>query len=480
MQVTIRFFATLRDHAGIERATLELPSPATLATVTETLLERFPALRAGLATAVVALNGEFADNDAPITDGDEVAIFPPIGGGAGDTEGHAPPTPDRINDQPTKKAGSTLFGLTCPDCEEVYPSNTERYRCKCGSAFVFAQTPPFRESAIDRSDYSVWRYRELLLPPGVTPVTLGEGWTPLLAKQFDGRTVHFKLEMLNPTGSFKDRGAAVLVSMLRQQGHKQVHDDSSGNAGTALAAYAAQAGINARLFVPASASPTKLSQIALYGAQLTPVGGPRSAASRASEQAAASGESVYASHIYNPFSILGYKSIAYELWEQLNYQAPDILIFPLGHGSQALGLSQGFEDLKDAGLIDRPPRLIGVQAAACAPLWAAFHQDEAPDKPAQEGETLAEGIRIIDPIRRAGVLTAIEASGGDILTVSENDIRQGLRFLARQGISVEPTSAVIWPAYQHIQTQLPKGAIVVLSITGSGYKTPNPPAFIND
>jgi threonine synthase len=300
---------------------------------------------------------------------------------------------------------------------------------------------------------------------------MGEGWTPLITTQVDGQTIHLKLESLNPTGSFKDRGATLVVSLLKAQKVNVVHDDSSGNAGVALAAYSARAGIAARIFVPAGASPVKLGQIALYGAQLDTIPGPRSAATVASQEAANTGTSYYASHIYHPFAILAYKSTAYELWEQLGHRAPDAIILPLGHGSQLLGLARGFEALLAAGLIARLPRLIGVQARACAPLWQRYHQLSR--EAASEQPTLAEGIRIIEPVRVESILEAVKVSNGDIVSVDEDTILDGLRQLAKRGISAEPTSAVVWPALKQATTNLPDDALIVLSITGSGYKTPH-------
>jgi threonine synthase len=314
----------------------------------------------------------------------------------------------------------------------------------------------------------MWRYRRFLLPQLMPLVTLGEGWTPLSPVEGFGRTIHAKLEMVNPTGSFKDRGASALVSLLAAQAITAVHDDSSGNAGAALAAYAARAGIRARLYVPESASPVKLGQIRLYGAELIAVPGPRSAARTAAEQAGTS-ESYYASHIDHPFAVFAYKSIAYELWEQLGQRGPDAVVLPLGHGSQLLGLAWGFEDLWQGGLINKLPRLYGVQARACAPLWHAVHPSDVPD---EEGSTLAEGIRIGNPVRKERVIEVIRRSEGDVLAVREDDILAGIQEFARRGLAVEPTSAVVWPALRDVSKRLPQQAVIAVALTGTGLKYP--------
>lgn len=392
-------------------------------------------------------------------------------------EGHYRPTPLDVTGHGTGENDSLAakFEFQCASCGEKYPYTTTRFRCACGEPFTFARTSAFSRGMIDQQDTTIWRYRHTLLPAGIEPITLGEGWTPLITAEVEGHPIHFKLESTNPTGSFKDRGAAVLLSVLRASEIEAVHDDSSGNAGAALAAYATRAGITARLFIPASASPTKLAQIALYGAMLTAVEGPRSAAAASAEQAAEAGESVYASHIYNPFAVLGYRTIAYEIWEQLGARAPDLVIVPLGHGSQLIGLADGFRDLLRARLIPTLPRLVGVQAEVCAPLWKQWRNKGGQ---AAEGSTLAEGIRILQPIRRQEVMSAIRDSQGDIVTVNEAEIREGFVQLAHLGISAEPTSAVVWPALVTLLDDVPESATVVAPITGAGYKTPRLHEFI--
>jgi threonine synthase len=329
--------------------------------------------------------------------------------------------------------------------------------------------PPFDGERVETDTFSMWRYRAMLLPDDVEPVTLGEGWTPLLPATLDERQVYLKVEGLNPTGSFKDRGTAVHVSILRAVGKQSVHDDSSGNAGASLAAYAARANLRARIFAPRGASQVKLAQVRLYGAELVAPDGPRSAVAHAAEEAARQGESHYASHAYNPLTVLGMKTLAYEIWEQLGSRNPDVVVIPLGHGSQLLGMAAGFRDLLEAGAIERLPRLVGVQAAACAPLWAAFNdlQVELEEKP-----TAAEGVRIIEPVKPGAVLEAIRESGGTIVTVEEHEIVDAMRRLARLGVMVEATSAIVIPALARIEELLLPEATVVLSLTGSGFKAP--------
>jgi len=400
-------------------------------------------------------------------------------GGSVWVEGSYHPTPQDVSAPAGAADESPVFELACPACRKTYPLDTPLFRCECGEPLEIFGAPGFSLAAVDQSDYSMWRYRSLLIPPTVEPVTLGEGWTPLIPIEVDGSAVHLKLESLNPSGSFKDRGASLLVSILTSVGITSFHDDSSGNAGAALAAYAARAGSSAHLFVPEYASPVKKAQIALYGARLTEVPGPREAATRAAEALHAQGHSYYASHAYNPFSPFAYKSIAYELWEQLGHHAPGTVVLPLGNGTQLLGLAMGFQDLLDAGLIDGQPRLVGVQAQSCAPLWHQYHNGHAQDGQVSSGPTIAEGIRIGEPVRSRAILEAVRASSGTIMAVDEMAIVDGLKELAARGFAVEPTSAVVWSALRQLIRSDTFPGPVVLSLTGSGFKTPNLAELIN-
>jgi threonine synthase len=157
----------------------------------------------------------------------------------------------------------------------------------------------------------------------------------------------------------------------------------------------------------------------------------------------------------------------------LGFRAPDAVVMPLGQGTQLVGVADGFADLLKAGLIERTPRLIGVQAEACAPLWQRMHRGDTPGEAVKEGKTLAEGIRIVEPVHAGRILAAITGSGGDIVAVSEAAIRDGLRKLAGLGISAEPTSAVVWAALKQAAERFAGDAVIVVPITGSGYKTPN-------
>ncbi|MCX8067153.1 MAG: pyridoxal-phosphate dependent enzyme [Anaerolineae bacterium] len=359
--------------------------------------------------------------------------------------------------------------LTCIRCLQTYPLDYLRLRCACGGALEIAGTPFLDPAQIDERDLTLWRYRHTFpLPPEVPPVSLGEGMTPLVEARWSDRAILLKCEFLNPTGSFKDRGTTVLVTALKEAGVEHVVEDSSGNAGASLAAYAARAGIRASVYVPAHASGPKREQIAAHGAEVVPVPGPRTAAARAVLEAVEAG-AVYASHVYHPLILSGMKTAAYEIWEQLGGRAPDAVVLPLGHGSLLLGLARGFEELRITGLIHTAPRLFGAQAAACAPLAAAWEQGAEEPLPATERETIAEGVRIAAPVRGRAVLAAVRASGGGILALSEAEIRAARDRLARMGFYVEPTAALAAAALDHLPNL--DGTVVVV-LTGHGLKAP--------
>jgi threonine synthase len=319
---------------------------------------------------------------------------------------------------------------------------------------------------IDAGEASLWRYRAALALDGPPRVSLGEGWTPLVTRDWDGATIRFKLESQMPTGSFKDRGTAVMLNHLLEVGIGPIHEDSSGNAGSSIATYAAAAGIPCRIFVPTSAPHGKIVQIAASGAVVEAIPGTRQAVTDAA--LVATGASFYASHNWQPFFIEGTKTLAYELWEQLGFSVPDNILVPTGYGSNILGLERGFDELMRQGEIDRAPRLFAVQAENCAAFAAAWSGDTT----FEPQPTIADGIATVKPVRTDEVLSALRRSGGGVVAVPENAIAPALIRLGRLGLYVEPTSATVGGALSRL---LADGTIrpsetTVAVITGHGLK----------
>lgn len=364
-----------------------------------------------------------------------------------------------------------MDNVRCTNCRHPYPQEGAPYRCQiCGSVFDFIANSEFDPKKIDRDKPGIWAYRHTFgLPDSVPELTLGEGRTPLVWSEASGRRVAFKLEFLNPTGSFKDRGSALMVSFLISRGIDSAVEDSSGNAGASFAAYAARAGLKARVYIPDSASGPKRRQIEAYGAELVKILGRRSNAAEAVQRVSEGGE-VYASHAHMPFNIPGYATLAYELVEQLG-EAPGTVVIPVGQGGLILGAGRGFQAMKKAGVIDKIPRLIGVQARACAPLWALSSYGAQGLGWVTEGETLAEGVRISYPVRGDAVLNIVENSRGHFLAVDEEEIIPGRDQLSHQGFYVEATSALVWSALSQLANEVTPEPVVAV-LTGSGLKNP--------
>jgi len=358
--------------------------------------------------------------------------------------------------------------ICCTNCGMDYPTGRVVYCCpKCGGLYDFRQTWSFDPKRVDNTQPGIWKYRHTFgLPDGIGPVSLGEGNTPLAWVESFGREVALKCEYINPSGSFKDRGSSVIATWLHSEGVTEAVEDSSGNAGASFAAYAARAGIKARIFVPESAAGPKREQIEAYGAELIPVPGSRSDVTAAAKEAVKGGKA-YASHADLPFNLPGYATAAYEIFEQMG-RMPGTVIVPAGQGGFLLGLKRGFDAVRIA--IDLPsiPRMIGVQALSCAPLWARFTAGRQGMALIADHPTLAEGVRVRHPLRGDAVIAAVTESGGMMVAVEENDILPARDGLARLGFYVEPTSALVWAALSQIIDHLSDPIVAIL--TGFGLK----------
>jgi threonine synthase len=326
--------------------------------------------------------------------------------------------------------------------------------------------PGITRDDIDRATRSLWRYRAALPLSTDAPVTMGEGCTPLVPRRIHGADVFLKCEWFMPTGSFKDRGASVMLSMLRDQRVLAVLEDSSGNGGAAISAYAAAGGMKATIMAPSSTSPAKTVQMRAHGAAVELIPGTRQDTSAAAEARAAS--VFYASHNWHPFFLEGTKTLAYEMWEDLGFAAPDNVIVPCGAGSNVLGCWIGFAELLRAGAIDAMPRLWAAQPVNCGPIAAAaLGVQPGPVQP-----TIAEGTAIAAPIRLPEVVAALRETGGGAVLLTEAEIAAEVLHLATMGIYVEPTCAQAAAAFG---TLLATGQIVanqttVVVLTGTGLK----------
>lgn len=362
----------------------------------------------------------------------------------------------------------------CPNSAFQISAELSPLRCPItGQPLEYKEILPFAPSLIDEKRGGLWRYAAIL-PVRKAPVTLGEGWTPLISDEWAGRDLYWKMDAWMPTGSYKDRGVSVMVNWFIEQGAETLVDDSSGNAGASLACYAARAGLGSTIYVPARAPDPKKAQVAIYGAELVEVPGPRDMATRAAEAATRhSRETVYASHAWHPAFLLGQMTCAWEIWEQLGGEVPDWIVSPAGHGGLLLGICRGFQHLISSGITNRLPRMVAVQAEPYTPIYDAFHgQSDTLEGGAHIERISADGIAISYPVRGRALVEAIRQSKGTVVAVSDEDVITAHHQLAEQGIFVEPTSATVAVAIRQLAGEFGPQDKVVGILTGHGLKNP--------
>jgi len=309
-----------------------------------------------------------------------------------------------------------------------------------------------RHFAVDPREFGFWRYLGIL--PLRERLSLGEPITPVVNLSLEWRSVDAKLEYLLPTGSFKDRGAAILVGVMKEAGVGRFMEDSSGNAGAAMSAYACRAGIACEIYCPSEASPSKLIQVRRTGATIHRIDGPRDNTTAAVREKI--GRVFYASHNWHPLFLHGTKTMAYEIAEQYGWNPPKHVVAPTGGGAVLLGLHLGFGELYRMGRISQFPRFHAVQAEACAPLL---------QRDVQARPSLAEGILTSRPPR----LNQLRQVVDQVVAVSEEEIRDGFRILGRAGLNAEPTAAVVVHGIRKLAIPADESVLVIL--TGSGLKS---------
>jgi threonine synthase len=328
------------------------------------------------------------------------------------------------------------MNFICSSCDKEYPIDGFDYQCACGGLFKLKKSKGEQ------------------IP---VTVSLGEVRTPLVKVKLLGREVHLKVDYMSPSGSFKDRGAFVLINALKKSGIQEVVEDSSGNAGAAIAAYCAAAGIRCNIYLPEGTSAGKIKQISAYKANVVKVPGTRNDTSIAILKAAE--KKYYASHVYNPLFFEGTKSVAHELREQIG--VPDYLFVPAGNGTMLLGAYIGFSET------GKLPRIIAVQTKNCAPLFAKFH-----DQPFRGCvPTIAEVIAIQEPKRINEMINAIRQSQGDVIIVDDEQVRTAQELLGSMGFYIEPTAgAAAAGMLQYFKEGTTGNFKIVVPLTGIGLK----------
>jgi threonine synthase len=378
---------------------------------------------------------------------------------------------------------SKISHLECSRCHATLAADKPQTVCpQCaGSLYVRYDLAPLKGIAhrdqIARESSAagwsgLWRYRCVL--PDVEPVTLGEGWTPMLRSRRHPNAF-LKEEGANPTGSFKARGLALGVTMARHYGLKKLAVPSAGNAAGALAAYAAAAGLEAHIFMPKDVPFANYVEAVLYGAKITLVDGLISDGGRMVAEGKEKEGWFDMSTLKEPFRVEGKRTMGYELVEQLGWEYPAAVFYPTGGGVGLIGMWKAFGELEELGWV-RPgkrPRMIAVQSAGCAPVARAFERGEKTSRMWQNAATFASGLRVPKPYGDYIMLEILRESGGVALSLPDEQILASLKDWARnEGIFLSPEGAAAMAAYDHLMSTgyLKPEDRVVLFNTGTGLK----------
>jgi len=346
-------------------------------------------------------------------------------------------------------AGALAWSLECSSCGKTRAADGLVGVCQCGQPYLVrydATPPPEARSLLAERAWTMWRYREWLpLSDGERPVTLGEGGTPLLpaprlAAKHGLSQLWVKDESTNPTGSFKARGLAAAVTRAARAGAKSFVVPTAGNAGVALAAYAARAGVPARVYAPVGTPATILSQIKTFGGDLVLVEGHIGDCGAAARRFALETGAVDVSTLREPYRIEGKKTLGLELAEQLGWTLPDAVVYPTGGGTGLIGMWKAFGELARAGWVGgMPPRMYSVQAAGCAPVVRAFEAGADACVEWPDPSTIAAGLRVPRPLGDRLILQALRESGGAAVAVTDDQLRAAARELqSAEGIDACP------------------------------------------
>ena len=372
---------------------------------------------------------------------------------------------------------SQIAFLECTRCGARVSADSPQTICPTDGGVLYARynlekiSQRFKPEMLKGRVASLWRYAEVL--PDVTPITLGEGFTPMLpSREFPN--VFIKDEGLNPTGSFKARGMSAAVSMAKAYGLKKLAAPSAGNAGGALAAYAAAAAIEAQIFMPRDVPAANRIECEVYGAKVTLVNGLISDCARMVAERREQEGWFDISTLKEPFRVEGKKTMGYEVAEQLDWKLPDGIIYPTGGGVGLLGMWKAFDEMQALGWIGaQRPRMIVVQASGCAPVVKAWNEGKPYADAWPDASTRAAGLRVPKPYGDYLILQILTASGGTAIAVSDDEIMRSLRDWGRnEGIFASPEGAASLAAYRNLRAKgfFSEHDRVVLFNTGTGLK----------
>ncbi len=375
--------------------------------------------------------------------------------------------------------------LYCSACGKTYEARKLHNLCVCGKPLMVAYdldaaAKTLTKEALKSRVPTLWRYEEVLPVENVqNRLTLGEGMTPLHKAQNLGgkiglKQLYIKDESLNPTASFKARGMSVAVSMAKELGVKKVAAPSAGNAGGALAAYAALAGMEAHIFVPQDTPKANIIECLALGANVTLVDGLITDCGKiVAERKEAEGWFDF-STLKEPYRAEGKKTMGYELAEQLNWKLPDVILYPTGGGTGLIGMWKAFDEMERMGWIDsKRPRMVVVQATGCAPIVEAFHQNLNAGVEIENAHTVASGLRVPKAVGDFMMLDILRQSGGTAVSVADDELVDGAREIGKyEGIFAAPEGGALLSALRKLISngEIEQTDRVVLFNTGSGIK----------
>ena len=373
--------------------------------------------------------------------------------------------------------------LSCSNCNRSYPvSNVINVSPCCNQPLLvgYDLQKTFLKAALAGRENNLWRYFEML--PVKDPnniISLGEGFTPILTlKKLSGKygysSLLMKDESHNPTGSFKARGISVAVSKAKELGIEKIIIPTAGNAGGALAAYCAKAGMECIVIMPSHTPDIFKNECELYGAELITVKGLINDCAKKANEINKKNEYFNISTLKEPYRLEGKKIMGYEIAEQLNWELPDVIVYPAGGGTGLIGIWKAFDEMLKLGWIKKFfPKMIAVQPENCAPVKAAMNDPDNWEKDFQPKPTIAHGLAVPFPFGMSLIKKAITESKGEVITVTEKEIMDGINEIAKtEGIFVSPEGSATWKALAYLKQ---KGSIkdkdnILLLNTASGYK----------
>ncbi|HZY10137.1 MAG TPA: threonine synthase [Bacteroidota bacterium] len=376
--------------------------------------------------------------------------------------------------------------LNCSTCKQTHSPDVLHTVCaRCGKALFAEYDLDDARKRITRDSFSavdgtMWRYREMLpVFDDLAIVSLGEGWTPVLHLKKLGDemglpNLYLKEEGINPTGSFKARGLSVAVSKAKELGVKEVMIPSAGNAGGALAAYAAKAGMKAHIFVPRDTPKVNINEIPFYGSEIYLVDGVISDAAKKMKEMSQGKNWFDMSTLKEPYRLEGKKTMGYEIAEQFNWRLPDVIIYPTGGGTGLIGMWKAFDELEKLGWISgKKPRMVSVQASDCAPIVKAFQNGKREAEFWKDSRTIASGLRVPKPFADTIILDVLYASYGTAMAISDDELLNEMKHVAKiEGIFLCPEGATTIAAVRRLIRSgwIKSSETVVVFNTGSGYK----------